>query len=70
MKKAVIPRWNWMGRSACFWMGNCSTPRPPAPGDRAECVELPAGYEVPAAGEVPWLTLPPRLRRQNAYAGL
>ena len=31
----------------------------PGSGDRAECVELPAGYEVPAAGEVPRLTLPP-----------
>ena len=31
----------------------------PGSGDRAERVELPAGYEVPAAGEVPRLTLPP-----------
>lgn len=31
----------------------------PGSGEDAECVELPAGYEVPAAGEVPRLTLPP-----------
>ncbi len=31
----------------------------PGSGDKAARVELPAGYEVPAAGEVPRLTLPP-----------
>ncbi|MCB6364793.1 GHKL domain-containing protein [Intestinibacillus massiliensis] len=31
----------------------------PGSGDKAEGVELPAGYEVPAAGEIPRLTLPP-----------
>ena len=59
------------GPASVFLDGELLYTTAPGSGDKAERVELPAGYEYPGIGEVPRLTLPPpRLWRQNADAGL
>lgn len=47
------------GPVSVFLDGNLLYTTAPGSGEDVESVELPTGYEVPAAGEIPRLTLPP-----------
>lgn len=47
------------GPVSAFLDGDLLYTTSPGSGDHADQVALPAGYEVPAAGEIPSLTLPP-----------